>query len=231
MLGEDFSLDLVARVSERLDVDVLVVDLQGDGYTGAVEARSVILVKRTTSWFRQNFSIAHELGHLTSGSLCDGQLSKADASEGAANHFAAELLMPEAELRSIDWDNIALPILADRLWRWGVSTHALDVRLRSLRLNPRSEVVDALGTTTQAFLRGHWRMPPGPDLISQRMERAAERRFPTDLISRLEVAVLEGRAPTGSLAFALGVAEEDLELDLPDIADPAQDTKLLEGLT
>lgn len=230
-LGDDLSHALPERVTERLAVDVLVVDLAGDGYTLVVGERSVIVVKRTPSWFRQNFSIAHELGHLAVASLCNGQLHSEDPAETAANQFAAELLMPESQVRSLDWAHIALPVLAERLWHWGVSTQALEVRLKALKITPSQEVTDAMACKTQGFLRRYWSMPQGPDPITQRMERAAERRLPTELISKLESAVVEGRAPARSLAFALGVTEDDLEIDLTPVADPAEDVRLLDGLT
>jgi hypothetical protein len=55
--------------------------------------RAVIAVPATGSWFRENWDIAHELGHLTMGHHDDG-LNPGDASqhEAAANAFAAELL-------------------------------------------------------------------------------------------------------------------------------------------
>lgn len=230
LLGEDLSQDLVNRVTERLDVDVLVLDLSGDGYTLAVGGRSVIIVKRTPYWFRQNFSIAHELGHLATGDLCEGRLMSDDAVEVAANSFAAELLMPEAEIRSINWETIDLGVLADRLWNWGVSTKALDVRLQMLQIYAQDDVRAALEGETQSLLRTYWQRPPGPDPIASRLQRAAERHFPIELISRLEVAVMEGRAPAGSLAFALGTTEDELELDLSRIADPAADIHLLDDL-
>jgi Zn-dependent peptidase ImmA (M78 family) len=230
LLGEDFSHDLPERVTEKLDVDVLVLDLTGDGYTVVVDGHSAVVVKRTTSWFRQNFSIAHELAHLAAGSLCDVALSGSDATEESANAFAAELLLPEAQLRSLDWAQIELPVLAERLWHWGVSTQALAVRLKSLHLVSHAGVTEALANKTQTVLRRHWPMPPGPDLITRRMDRAAERRLPLELVSRVEIAVLDGRAPAASLAFAMDVPEADLDLDLPPLADPDGDLSLLEGL-
>ena len=132
LLGDGFSHDLPGRITDRLDVDVWVLDLAGDAYSLLVDDRRVIVVKRTPNWFRQNFSVAHELGHLADDSLCDEDLSEAQSKhELDANAFAAELLMPEAELRSFDWKQLRLWVLAERIWEWGVSTKALEIRLKS----------------------------------------------------------------------------------------------------
>ncbi|MCL2736896.1 MAG: ImmA/IrrE family metallo-endopeptidase [Propionibacteriaceae bacterium] len=229
-LGNDLSGDLADRCNERLNVDVVVVDLAGDGYTLQVGGHFVIVVSKTGSWFRQNFSIAHELAHVAQGTMSDQIVNAEDPSETAANAFAAELLMPESQIRSLNWVDIELPVLAQHVWQWGVSTKSLAVRLQSLHMTPASGVMAALQATTQAFLRAYWAMPPGPDLITRRMERSAQRRFPTSLMSDLEAAVVAGRAPLASLAFTLGVDENQLEIEPSSLADPARDISFLDGL-
>lgn len=228
-LGDDFATDLADLVPGRLDIDVVVLNLVGAGYLLVVGRRPVIVAKLTPNWFFQNFSIAHELGHLAYDSLC-GQPLGGDAAERAANQFAAELLMPESQIRSIDWDDIDLPTVADRVWHWGVSAQALRTRLNALGATTRGDILNALSGKTQALLRRHWQMPPGADPITGRMMRASERRFPNSLISRLETAVTMGNAPTASLAFALGVDENDLETDVPEGSSLVDDALLLEGL-
>ncbi|WP_454227233.1 ImmA/IrrE family metallo-endopeptidase [Propioniciclava flava] len=74
LLGDGFTHDFPGRITERLDVDVWVLDLTGDAYSIVADGRRVIVAKRTPNWFRQNFSIAHELGHLAADSLCDESL-------------------------------------------------------------------------------------------------------------------------------------------------------------
>lgn len=230
LLGDGFPHDLPGRITERLDVDVWVVDLSGDAYSLMADGRRVIVAKRTPNWFRQNFSVVHELGHLAADSLCDEFLSDADVHEAAANAFAAEVLMPEAELQSFDWRRLSLSLLAEHVWEWGISTQALAVRLRSLGLTPGFEIAEALNLKTPTFLRRHWVRPPGPDPITVRMERAAERRVPTELTSLLEERVAQGLAPVESLAYALDVPANELEVELPSLPDPETDIDLLEGL-
>lgn len=230
VLGEGFSHRMPDRVEDRLDIDVIVTDIEGDGYSLQVAGRKIIIVKRTANWFRQNFSIAHELGHFSSDSLCDKTLGESDPAEAAANAFAAELLMPAAQLASINWTNVELPILAEQLWHWGVSTKAVAVRLESLKHCPSQGVSDALTANTAAFLRKHWFAPLGPDQITMRRERSSQRRFPTELINRLDEIVVLGTAPKESLAYALGIKVDELEVEPPLLADPEVDAQLLDGL-
>ena len=110
-LGAGFAHDFAARITERLDVDVLVMDLVGDAYCLESAGQKVVVVKRTTSWFRQNFSLAHELGHIASDSLAHAGRAH-DDTEAQANAFAAELLMPESDLRAINWQEVGLARLA-----------------------------------------------------------------------------------------------------------------------
>lgn len=222
--------DLADRVPQLLDVDVITTELLGPGYLMSVGSRSIIVVAQSGSWFRQNFSVAHELGHLACGSVGECGKEVENGHEAESNRFAADLLMPEAEIRSIDWSTVTLPVLAGRIWEWGVSTQAVRTRLHSLRITPRDDVADALSWATQRLLRRNLTQAPGGDLITMRMTRAAKRRFPTDLVSRLQAAVTSGRAPAESLAFALGVDVSQLDVEEPNLADPESDLRLLEGL-
>lgn len=222
--------DLADRVPEVFDVDVITTDLVGDGYLMCVGARSVIVGAKTDSWFRQNFTIAHELGHVAVGSLCDGQLHAQEGDERAANRFAADLLLPAEEVRSLDWSAIALPVLAEKIWAWGVSTQMVSIRLSALGITARAEVKAELDQYTRGFLRHHLRVLPGEDVITVRSDRASRRRFPTDLLSRLENAVSKGRAPREALAFALGVDVNQLDEENPPKAHAGDDVELFEGL-
>lgn len=228
--SDDLPFDLAERVPQILQVDVITTDLSGAGYLMTVGSHAVIVAAKTGSWFRQNFTIAHELGHLACGTLCDEHLATDSESEARANRFAADLLMPEVEVRSLDWPTIDLSVLAERLWEWGTSTNALATRLSSLHISPRDDVRDALSWSTQRVLRRYLKGMPGRDLITVRMARATERRFPTELVTRLEDAVVSGRAPVESLAFALGVSPDQLDVDGPDLEDLSSDLQLLDGL-
>lgn len=222
--------DLADLVPDRIGVDLITIDLAGSGYLLSVGEHPVIVAATSNSWFHQNFTIAHELGHLSMGTLCTGAFSAAETAERAANRFAAELLLPEQEIRSINWNDITLSILAEWIWVWGVSTEALRNRLQSLSIVVSDDVDKALSSRTQALLRKHLPKTPGRDLITARVERASRRRFPTELVSRLELAVANGHAPAESLAFALGVDVHQLDIVPAPGASLEDDLSLLEGL-
>jgi Zn-dependent peptidase ImmA (M78 family) len=90
---------------------------------------------------RQRFTIAHELGHYfertTSGAVdfnfIDRRGAEYDAHEFYADEFAANLLMPEYEVRARVEDKFPLTRLAQH---FGVSLPAMKLRLRRLGLQP-----------------------------------------------------------------------------------------------
>ena len=118
LLGEGFSQDLASRVEERLGVDVIVLPLEKPGYSLQLGNRHVIVVGATDRWFRSNFTIAHELGHiLFFPSALNGGRRR---DEDAANAFAAELLMPETMIRSMSWTDTNPHLIAEHVWKMGV---------------------------------------------------------------------------------------------------------------
>jgi Zn-dependent peptidase ImmA (M78 family) len=220
--------DLISLVPECLDVDVISIDLKGHGYLLTIGDHAVIVVPRIAEWFRQNFAVAHELGHLAKATSCDGIDLTDTNGETEANRFAASLLMPKEELRALDWNSITLPLLAERIWYWGVSTKSLAIRLEALNICPSAEIVSALKQSTFAFLRKYLDTPDVSYSIASRQERAARRRFPLELVSLLEQEVTDGRAPIESLAFALGVDAQELDVPAPNLLEPEDDEWLLE---
>lgn len=219
-LGEGFTLDMPLRVQEQLDLDILVMDIEGDAYSLQVAQRHVIIVKRTATWSRQNFSLAHELAHVASRHFT-GQARTCDASEeGAANAYAAELLMPEDVIGTTDWQHARAGDVAAMVWDLGVSTEALRNRINNLGQTMGTATEELLELNTFKLLRTHWGgRHRKPDQITARRERAAARTIPPELVTRLEARVAEGTAPPESLAFAL-----DVPVDEVDAAMPSDDT-------
>ena len=232
-LGANFAHNMVARVDERLDVDVLVIDIKGDAYVMKVADRNVLVIKRTTAWFRQNFSLAHELGHITSDTL-HPTVAEAEAStEAMANAFAAELLMPEAKLRALDWARMSTSEFAQHIWDLGVSVSALINRLSTLRLPISPDIESVRAENTFALLRHFWMTNTQAgqvDPITLRREKSAQRYIPAKLINQLETAVLAGRAPQESLAYLLDIPVDELGLDKEDTEDLESDVSLLESI-
>ena len=131
----DFAERLGARVQVLPPEDV---DRLESGSLVVRGARDFdILLSPSTSILRDNFTIAHELGHyfLHSGNPPGSRKIKAtrygkDRCEQQANRFAAALLMPAAKFREV-----AERINKNALAGWfRVSTQAVEARLSSLHI-------------------------------------------------------------------------------------------------
>lgn len=210
-LGDDFVQDFSDRL-ERLGVDVIRLEELSTAYSFTVQGRPIIAIKTTGNWFYSNWSLAHELGHLClrhEGVVPDNP--SADTLESAANAFAADLLLPVAELASIDWETPDFPAIADFVWRSGVSVDALGRRLSRLGIGVNPQLGQALAKTTQGFLRRHWASASG-DPITERMTDSATRRFPEWLKDAHLNNIAEGTIGKGTLAWMLGVDPSDLEV-------------------
>jgi Zn-dependent peptidase ImmA (M78 family)/transcriptional regulator with XRE-family HTH domain len=103
-----------------------------DAYSLADDTRAVMVLNALQqTYYRLRFDVAHELGHL----IMHGGEQGFGSAEGEANRFAAELLMPRAEIRGAlpestvgtGWSR--LKALRER---WGVSVDALLYRARTL---------------------------------------------------------------------------------------------------
>lgn len=200
-LGGGFIERFADRVEERLEVDVIVIQDVETAYSATIAGRRVIILPARPEWFRMNFSLAHELAHLAG---VEG--------EAAANTFASKLLLPPDELRGIDWTHGNVERLADFLWERGVSAPALRVALERERLEHNLDA--ELNRTTRVILHEAWSWEAAQlQLISQRMSRASERRFPTVLREAHEKRALDGAISHGYLAWMLGVSPDTFEDD------------------
>jgi len=134
-------VDIANNMGVRVYADMLDKDLAGaifkdDGGT------PVIVISMRDAPVRQRFTCAHELGHLVKRQA-EGKdldfLDKRDglASEGTdpeeiwANQFAANLLMPESEVRARVGDSTSMSRLTEH---FGVSAIAMAHRLAKLKL-------------------------------------------------------------------------------------------------
>ena len=227
-LGEDFISCFYDRVESALGVEVIVVPLRGDGYSLTLGGHKVIVLAATGHWFRSNFTLAHELGHL----LVEGiPPQDGKTAENVANAFAADLLMPVEIIRTIDWAQAKAATVARVIWDLGVSTQALGVRLRFLGIAPGNEARSALAMSTEALLRGSPAPAVAPPAaVTARMEYSARRRFPERVVTGLRRAVADGDAPQASLSWVLGLpAQEENDDDVtPDSHE--LDIYLLDGL-
>ena len=85
ILGDDFVRPFADRLEKRLGVDVVRVAELSTAYSFTIGSRAVIAVPGTGNWFRENWDIAHELGHLIEGHHDNGLTqSVIDKHEAAA---------------------------------------------------------------------------------------------------------------------------------------------------
>lgn len=224
-LGDGF----VRCFAERLEAEYLIDVIKLKGISSAcsttINGQVVIVLNETGNWFHQNWSLAHELGHVAygHGDFDERDVTSAtDVREARANAFAAELLLPQGELERIDWKVVSGSSIADLLWSKGVSTHALRTRLSSLKIETSAHVSEILTWTTQKVLR---RFPDwnadGRDQVTERMDEAAARRFPIKLQTAHIALIEQGKLPKTTLAWMLDVDPEDVEIEGPD--EPAPD--------
>lgn len=223
-LGEDFVRPFADRLELRLGIDVVRVAELSTAYSLTVGGRHVIAVPATGNWFRENWDIAHELGHLAMGHHDTGEAPvSADQREAAANAFAAGLLLPEPALRDVDWDSTDPGELARLVWERGVSTDALGRRLSSVLGQVPEVVLRWAPRPTQRLLRRHLRIASELDEITGRMDAASQRRFPLALQEAHLNLIASGTIGTGTLAWMLGIDAAALEVDMPEIPEIAAD--------
>jgi hypothetical protein len=143
-------------------------------------------------------------------SACDDS-----AAEVRANRFAAELLLPRELIAGFDWTSASEADIAQFVWDAGVSTLALRTRLSSLKVNVPASVEAVLQLTTQGLVGAA--LPRGTDpndVIAERMQAAAARRFPAHLIATHRARAAEGTLLVDTLAWMLGVDREMLAAEL-----------------
>lgn len=222
-LGADFVRRFADRLETHLSVDVIRVPDVSTAYSFHVGPRNVIVLQATGNWFRENWSLAHELGHLAGGHHADNLTgAQRDRHELDANSFAAELLLPESTIRAVGWNSLTEAELADLIWQLGVSTDALKRRLDKLAITVPASIGAALSLSTQKLLRWHWsgQHDHGPDQITERIDEAATRRFPRKLQEVHTDLIAAGRLHKGTLAWMLGIDRDTLEVDEPPTPEP-----------
>jgi hypothetical protein len=219
-LGQGFVRPFAERLEQRLDIGVVRVAELSTAYSFTIGGRAVIAVPATGNWFRENWDIGHELGHLVRRDHAE-EISVAAAAdaEAAANAFAADLLLPAAELEEVGWDSLSNERLADLIWAWGVSTDALARRLNALLGYVPGLVFRWAAQPTQRLLRLH--LPADSDLehITARMESASQRRFPLGLTEAHLRRIASGDVGPATLAWMLGIDADALEVDAPQVPE------------
>ncbi len=156
-----------------------------DAFSAALHGRPMIVLSRKGNPMRQRFSVAHELGHLL---LHPDPAPGSGVHEREANTFAAELLMPAAEIR----DRLPTPVdvaaLKETADGYGVSVAALAYRGKDLGVYSESTLRRVMATLTKLG----WRTDepagsryPGerPELLTRAAELAARHGLPLPLLA------------------------------------------------
>lgn len=209
-----FVQDLPSAVEAAFGVHVFVLpDHTDDAYAGETQGQPFIVVGRGGDWYRKNFGLAHELGHVLHGDLAyPEEKSHVGQEERWANAFAAELLEPAAEMRIIDWPSLSQQEIMGHLLSLGVSSHALRIRLASLSL-PASPLLEQ---STEQMLK-----EKPPLVVAARRRTYLVPRFPQELVSAHQRGVERGELLPQTLAWMLGVEPEDIVTPFDDSASVA----------
>ncbi len=223
-LGPGFVRHFAKRLEEQLDIGVVRVPELSTAYSMTVGGRPVIAIPATNSWFRQNWDLAHELGHcVLSHSGDEVSEPEADRREAAANRFAAELLLPAEVIKGIGWDSIDDDDLACHVWNLGVSIDALCRRLKVVTGSVPAVAAGWSRQPTQRLLRHHLPRSPERDEITIRMDQASQRRFPLALQDAHLERIASGAIGKATLAWMLGIDASELEVDSPEVLDVSDD--------
>lgn len=219
-LGEGFVRHFVSRLESELAIDVVRLPSLSTSYCLSIGHRRVIALQASPHWFHENWSLAHELGHLASGHLDvkrDDTLYQAHENEASA--FAAELLMPAEMMRNKIWTDVPQGALAGLVWDLGVSLPALINRIKRLGLPVDDSVLRwAQGQPTQKLIRRHWEYSPAElDPITQRMDEAAVRRFPVGVQKAHLDAIDAGKLGPATLAWMMSVDVSMFEIETPSM--------------
>ncbi|OLF14965.1 hypothetical protein BU204_24790 [Actinophytocola xanthii] len=151
-----------------------------DAFSAAPHGRPVIALSGKGNPMRQRFSVAHELGHLL---LHPDPAPGSGHHEREANAFAAELLMPAAEIGDRLPARAEVPALKEVADGYGVSVAALVYRGKDLGVYNDTAVrrmmatLGRLGWTTREPVRADYRGEE-PELLVRAVELAAAHGLP-----------------------------------------------------
>jgi Zn-dependent peptidase ImmA (M78 family) len=117
--------------------EILYEELPFEGGVFGEADKLVIKINRNSPPTRQKFTLAHELAHLmiASQKLKSARRSLSSAPlEIACDQVAAELLIPLSEISQLDFRNVSPSLILSLSHKFGVSLHAMALRISSLRL-------------------------------------------------------------------------------------------------
>ena len=175
-----------------------VVGARTDGVRTAV-----IMVNSSDDPGRQLFTLAHELAHLLVGDATVEVVSDTETgqTERLAQHFAGSFLAPESGVRRDLGGNPPDAAALGRLAHaYGMSVHAMAVRLSEYRLIPRGKVDELVAGGAARSFRAAGLADEWHDRQSQKGHNVPPRR----LLAQAVQAYVDGVVGLGLVADVLG---------------------------
>lgn len=221
-LGHAPLADMSALVDEMTPFDLVVMDMP-DGLdamiaTDANRSAGFIAVATTRSPFRQRFSIAHELGHASLGTI-SAQLgctvngsAHRPPEEVAADAFARHFLAPLPAVRQhLDDAPGPLVALSDVVRIYGVSPTVAAIQLRDAGMDESVVELAKSQTAPKLATRFGWR-----DEYDARSADSQKPKAPRRLLDDAVTAYSEGRVGLGLVARVANQSLEDERLILEE---------------
>jgi Zn-dependent peptidase ImmA (M78 family)/transcriptional regulator with XRE-family HTH domain len=226
--------DLLTAWERTFGVDIAITHLPPglDGLAWQAGHFRLILVNRTDRWTRQRFTIAHELGHILARDaqelLLEAEVApgrQTGASEIRANAFAANLLLPEDELREACSSTPQTDESFGRLVvAFRVSPSALAARLKALGIIDQPTRIRLRRLTTADCYTAAGAMR----CYLQQATKAEGERVPLRLAGGLYAGYREGDTTLRPLAALLQTDVDDL-LDLFEPSEQETSTDVTTG--
>lgn len=203
--------ELIPDLESVFDIDIAVTSLPGDldGCAWQSATERFIAVERDQPRVRQNFTLAHELGHILAG---DAQelISEEDParhadrySEKRANAFAAGFLMPADGIRETvgsTGGTLTVISFATMVAKYGVSPLSLSWRLVNLNLLSKEDrPVWGSVSAERCLVRAGV-----PETAAKTMCEAQPERIPPRLEHRHRELFANGETSARPLAHLLG---------------------------
>lgn len=202
--------DLPSVIEDALGVDVFVIGGEPTFEAYSAEANGVPFIAAHTAggWYRVNWNIAHELGHILHGDLAYSDEERQVRSDEAwANAFAGELLAPGEVLRAFDWTNGTVHQLTMMVLNLGISTHVLRIRLGNLGIGIVNEQLrQAVQQTTMNLCRFALSL----EQLAEQGRAYSRPRFPKRVVDAHWEAVRTGHVDGQVLAWMLDAPIEDV---------------------
>mgnify|MGYP001940693984 CR=1 FL=1 len=213
-------LDHIEQLTELVDADLLITPLPDkvDALTVRDPDTGHIVIGIATSKvpYRQNFSLAHEVGHIVAGDLEQPSVVNPCLNHDAetrANSFAAHILCPlpslpsQLEGRDPDTDEAVSHLVQ----RYKVSPRVVVTQLKRAGLIS-TEKASALGrrwSTPRLASRFGWK-----ELYDLEVQRASTPRPAPRLVADATQAYLDGLVSAEAVALARGISPQQVRTEL-----------------